>query len=111
MKKILLLPILTLLSVSAYAEPVYLNCVITNSQKDVLWKVALDESAGTVSYSIPEHGVDQKLRGIFTADKVVFSTMEISRVDLSFKRTIDLMGDIKVDKGQCQLATVPKRKF
>ncbi|WP_431286779.1 hypothetical protein [Roseateles chitinivorans] len=93
------------------AAPVELTCIITSGEKDVEWKVSLDEAAGTASYSIPELNVNQKYKAIFTEDKVVFNGMEISRVDLSFKRTINILGKITEDKGQCKKAAPIKREF
>ena len=84
---------------------------MTDGREDKQWNVALDEAAGTVGYSIPSMGVNQKYQGVFTADKVIFSSMEISRIDLSLKRTTNILGKVTVDKGQCQLVSEPKRKF
>ena len=49
--------------------------------------------------------------GMTNGQKVVFNSMEISRVDLSFKRTVNILGDIRTDTGQCKLADAPKRQF
>ena len=96
---------------TANAAPVYLECAMTNGQKVVTWNVALDEANGTVSYSVPEMGTASKHPAVFSPDKVVFNSMEISRVDLSFKRTVNILGDIRADTGQCKLADAPKRQF
>jgi hypothetical protein len=91
------------------AAPVYLECVMTDTQRIVTWNVVMDEDNGTVSYSIPEMNTASKYPAVFSPDKVVFSTMEISRIDLSFKRTLSILG--RTDTGQCKLADVPKRQF
>ncbi|PTU32250.1 hypothetical protein [Stenotrophobium rhamnosiphilum] len=95
----------------AEAAPVYLECTMTDGQKDLTWNVVTDEANGTISYSIPELGTASKYPAVFSPDKVVFSSMEISRIDLSFKRTSNILGDVKTDVGQCKLATAPKRQF
>jgi len=100
-----------LLSFACYAAPVYLECTMSSGQKDVLWEVALDEAAGNASYSIAELGVVQKRPAAFTASSVSFNGMEIDRTTLVMTRTVNLMGDIKVDKGQCQLAKPKARAF
>lgn len=93
------------------AAPVYLECSMSNGKEVVVWNVTLDEVGGTVSYTIPEMGVAQKYTAIFTSDKVIFKSMEISRIDLSFKRTSNLLAQSQIDTGQCKLADVPKRQF
>jgi hypothetical protein len=113
MKKLLLGAPLLLGMLAVSAEPVYLDCVMTSgAEGDVTWHVALDEAAGTASYRIPALNVVQKVPAVFTADKVTFSSIEISRVDLSMVRTINLLGTNKVDRGTCKLAEAPPaRKF
>lgn len=104
-------PLIGFLPLMVAAAPVELTCLMTNGSKEVEWQVSLDETAGTVSYTIPEMKVDTKYRAIFTANKVTFASMEISRVDLSMKRTTNLLGNIEVETGQCQIAAPTKRKF
>lgn len=94
----------------AQAAPAYLECGLTNGQKVVTWNVALDEASATVSYTIPELGVAAQWPAVFTPGKVVFGSMEINRVDLSFKRTTAVI-KVKTDFGQCKLAETPKRAF
>ncbi|NFV80700.1 hypothetical protein [Magnetospirillum aberrantis] len=103
----------TLAPAAASAAPVYLECMMTlgSGQKETQWNVTLDEAAGSVAYTIPELGTAKKALGIFTADKVRFDTMEISRIDLTFTRTINLLGEVKRDQGQCKMAPTPTRKF
>lgn len=100
-----------LLSLACHAAPVYLECTMTTGQKDVLWEVSLDEAAGSASYSIAELGVVQKRPAAFTASKVTFNGMEIDRTSLVLTRTTNVLGDIKIDKGQCQLAKPKARAF
>lgn len=104
---------LSLAPAAAFAAPVYLECMMTlgKGQKETQWNVTLDEAAGTVAYTIPELGTAKKSQGIFAPDKVRFDAMEISRVDLTFTRTINLLGDIQRDQGQCKMAPTPARKF
>lgn len=98
---------------AASAAPVYLECMMTlgSGQKETQWNVTLDEAAGNVAYTIPELGVAKKAQAIYAPDKVRFDSMEISRVDLTFTRTLNLLGDIKRDQGQCKMAPTPARKF
>jgi len=104
--------VLVLAPFAAYADPVYLDCTITSGQKgDAVWNVTLDEKTSTASYRIPALNVVQQFAAVFTADKVTFGSVEISRVDLSMVRTISLLGTTKVDRGQCKLAAVPARQF
>lgn len=100
-----------LLTGTSKATPVYLDCTMSNGKKELTWNVTLDEVGGTVSYAIPEMGVAQKYTAVFTPNKVVFHSMEISRIDLSFKRTSNILGQTETDTGQCKLADVPKRQF
>lgn len=93
------------------AAPVYLECVMSTGQKDVLWNVTLDEATSSVAYTIPEMNVAKKLPGIFSPDKVLFDTMSISRVDLSFVRSFNIAGISRTDVGQCKIPTTPARKF
>jgi hypothetical protein len=90
---------------------VYLECAMTNGTDDVMWKVTLDEKNGTASYSIPQVGAVSKRTAVFTPEKVTFDSIEISRIDLSIKRTVNIRGALKSDLGQCKLANPPKRKF
>ena len=87
----------------------YLECTMTiGGGKDTVWKIALDETARTVSF---EHiGGSWTERGIFTADKVSWNdgSMVISRVDLTFNRT-SVLGDNYV--GKCKVVNPPKRAF
>lgn len=93
------------------AEPVYLNCMLNNGNpgEESLWKIALDEAAGTVSYSIPSQDLNAKYPAIFTQDKVTFLSIEISRIDLTITRNMKLINQI--DKGKCEIAQIPGRKF
>lgn len=111
MKRTFILVFGVLHTAVANGAPVYLECTMTNSQKDIQWNVALDEANGTVSYSVQELGIASKHPAVFSPEKVVFNSMEISRVDLSFKRTIQILSDIRTDTGRCKLAEAPKRQF
>lgn len=96
----------------ALAEPVYLDCTITSGAKgDVVWNVTLDESQGIVAWVVPALNTKRKVPAVFTADKVTFDSMEISRVDLSLVRTVSVLGETRVDRGQCKLVKPPARQF
>lgn len=100
------------LAASANATPTYLTCMMTTGQELVRWDVTLDEAAATASYAIPSLNVVQTFPAVFTPDKVLFDAMEISRVDLTLKRTVKIVDETRVDTGQCSLAApAPKRKF
>ncbi len=87
----------------------YLECTMSKGGgEDAIWKIALDETARTVSF---EHiGGSWTERGIFTADKVSWNggSMVISRVDLTFTR-MSVLGD--TDVGKCKVVNPPKRAF
>ena len=95
---------------SANATPTYLTCMMSTGQELVRWDVTLDEAAATASYSIPSLNVIQSFPAVFTPEKVLFSTMEISRVDLTLKRTVQILDEKRVDTGQCSLVAPPKRR-
>lgn len=90
---------------------VYLECAMSNGVDDVMWTVTLDEKNSTASYSIPEVGAASKRAAVFTPEKVTFDSIEISRTDLSIRRTVNIRGALKSDLGQCKLAKPPQRKF
>lgn len=96
-----------LTGIECVAAPVYLECQVMQSGKENLWKVTVDEAAGTVSYS---HSLASgKYPGIFTADKVSFGGNEINRVDLSIAIPIPLIS--RIDRGQCEIVKQPARQF
>lgn len=96
----------------AHAAPTYLTCMMTTSQELVRWDVTLDEASAKASYSIPSLNVVQTLPAVFTPEKVIFGNLEISRVDLTLKRTVKILDETRVDTGQCTLAAPPpKRQF
>jgi hypothetical protein len=86
----------------------YLECTMSKGGgEDAVWKIALDETAKTVSFEhFAASGIE---RAIFTADKVTWSDgrMVISRVDLTFSRTS--LGH--TDVGKCKVVNPPKRAF
>ena len=101
-----------LFAANAYGAPTHLTCMMSTGQEMVRWDVTLDEAAATASYSIPSLNVLQTFPAVFTPEKVLFSTMEISRVDLTLKRTVKILDETRVDTGKCSLAAPPKkRKF
>lgn len=108
--KVMLAAIGLMVSVSpAMATPVYLSCDIDS----FIVKVTADEADGSVSLYMPSTDNREKLRGTFTADKVLFSnnTMkyELSRVDLKIKRVTPLMNWVAL--GTCVVEQTPKRAF
>ena len=92
-------------------QPIYLDCNLTNGASDIVWNVRLDESTNSVSYSIPGVAAASNRPALFSPEKVVFDSIEISRIDLSFKRTANIEGSIKADTGPCHLADLPARQF
>lgn len=99
---------LTALSSSANAAGLaYLECVMPSGNGGIVWQIALDENAKTVTF---KHSEAQGMRpGVFTPDMVTWNEgrFSISRIDLSFSRT--WMGI--TDKGKCKVVTPPKRAF
>lgn len=103
---------LLLAPLAAIADPVYLECTITSGAKgDVVWEVTLDESQGTASTVVEALNTRSKLQAVFTADKVTFGSVVISRKDLSMVRSVTILGETKTDRGQCKLVQAPVRKF
>lgn len=98
-------------SAAAAAAPVYLECGVSNGSTAVTWNITLDEATGDVSYSIPSLGASYRYHGTFTPDSVSFDTVQISRTDLSFKRTVMIEGSIKSETGLCKIVERPARKF
>jgi hypothetical protein len=98
-------------SAAAVAAPVYLDCAVTNGTTAVTWNITLDEETGNISYSIPALGASYRYHGTFTRDSVSFDTVEISRLDLSFKRTVMISGSIKSETGLCKIVRQPARQF
>lgn len=83
----------------AQAQPVYLECMLTGMQ----WNVMLNAETAMVSWEFPANGRAYSGRGIFTADKVLFNGITISRSDLSITRPMDRQFYPQDDKGQCKL--------
>jgi len=87
----------------------YLECTMSKGGgEDAIWKIALDETAKTVSFEhFAASGIE---RAIFTADKVTWNDgrMVISRVDLTFAR-MSVLGN--TDVGKCKVVNPPKRAF
>jgi hypothetical protein len=98
-------------STAAFAAPVYLDCAVSNGSTSVTWNLTLDEETGNISYSIPALGASYRYHGTFTRDSVSFDTVEISRIDLSFKRTVVIAGSIKSETGLCKIVRQPARQF
>jgi hypothetical protein len=113
MKNYAVAALIALAPASAIADPVYLDCTITSGAKgDVVWNVTLDESQGTASYVVEALKTRNKLPAVFTADKVTFGAVVISRVDLSMVRTVKILDETRTDRGQCKIAQAPPtRKF
>jgi hypothetical protein len=56
---------------SAHAEPVYLNCHVSDSQGNTTRiNITLDEANQNVSYLIVNAGFTQKTTGVFSTDTV-----------------------------------------
>jgi hypothetical protein len=95
---------------SALAAPTYLECTLSDS--DNVWNVTLDEATSSFSYTIPKLEVVQKGPAVFTAEKVMFKSMEISRVTLVFTRRVVIAGVMdETTTGQCKIAENVKRAF
>jgi hypothetical protein len=91
------------------AKITYLECNVPAGEEIILWKLALDEAAQTVSWEHPfASGTD---RAIFSSEKVSWKRgrFQISRVTLQFSRENFLGGG--TDTGQCKVVNPPKRAF
>lgn len=107
----------------AHAAPVYLNCELPSGKDRAEFRLSIDEQRGDVTYELPVRSVVEKRRAIFTADKVSFVADEgrngmyaisftISRVDLTFTRTLTVTGQPPDDTvGKCEVVEAPKRAF
>lgn len=84
---------------------------MSNGSNAVTWNVTMDEKSGSVAYSIPELGAANKYNGIFTRDSVSFDTAQISRIDLTFKRSVMIAGSIKNESGLCKIVNRPPTRF
>ena len=86
----------------------YLECMMDSGDNTpVLWKIALDEEAKTISF---EHPFANSTRpATFTADRVVWNggAFAISRTTLTFTR--NALG--QTDEGKCKVVQPPKRAF
>lgn len=91
---------------AATGDMTYLTCALGENP----WQVALNESAGTVSY-VHRNGVVFE-RAAFTGDSVVWETrlgrFTISRIDLSLTLK---MGDDVVQEHTCTIVQTPDRVF
>jgi hypothetical protein len=115
--------LLALLPATVQASPVYLKCLLDPAgqgragSRDLSTEpmdVALNEEAGSVTYSFPWIDRSFTVRGAFTADKVTFNGFTVDRTDLAFTRDMsDLQAPGRaaiVDRGKCTLVQV-KRAF
>ena len=96
---------------AANAAPVYLDCSVSNGSSAITWLITMDEATGNISYSIPSLGASYRYHGTFTPDSVTFDNVLISRIDLSFKRTVVIEGSIKSETGLCKIIKRPTRQF
>ncbi|KGB55037.1 hypothetical protein FG91_01667 [Sphingopyxis sp. LC81] len=87
----------------------YLECNMTAGGEgdDIIWKLALDERAKTVSFEHPQ--ASGTLPATFAADKVTWKggRFSVSRINLTFSR--EFLG--VVDTGKCKVVQPPKRAF
>lgn len=108
----LLLPI-TLAAVPAMATPTYLKCTFPGSQGPWPVEITADEAMLVVTLFMPNSGNSQRLAAAFGVDQVRFASREmsyvLSRTDLSIVRTTPILNEVV--RGDCQVATPPKRAF
>lgn len=93
----------------ALAAPVYLDCQMPKekgSAETVPWTVALNEEAGTVTWTHPLQTNTGKAQ--FTPDHIIFSDggLIIDRTTLRFKRQFTFRGEVlgEPDFGQCKVS-------
>lgn len=86
---------------------VYLNCTTSQGSSTMDWEITLNEREGIVDYDTGGSG-PQRRAARFTQDKVFFIGIELSRIDLSFRRQLS---DTEVQTGQCHLAEQKRRAF
>lgn len=93
----------------ALAQPIYLDCQMPqekNSTTMVPWTIALNEEAGTVTWSHPL--ATNTGRAQFTPDHVIFSDggLTIDRTTLQLKRQVVFRGEKigEPDYGQCRIS-------
>jgi len=97
----------------ALAAPTYLSCDLGQEGKTFIVKVTADEAEGAVGIYIPSTDYREKVRGAFTADKVLFETdviaYDLNRVNLKIKQVTKGFG--WVTNGTCIIEQPPKRAF
>lgn len=98
---------------AAYAEPAHLDCEVITGGQAFTFQLTTDEETSTVMMHGREDGSIQKMEGVFTADKVIFSnrfmTYTLSRVDLTIVRDIPSVNT--VNSGTCKVIRTPERAF
>lgn len=132
MKKVMKLLVFIALSLGAspaVAAPVYLECHLAGGTKpgeDVFrWDIALNEEAGTVSYTIANGAKVRNHPALFTATEVSWNTLvensiirggglTIDRLDLTFTRKPLQIGNNPPSGGalgRCKVVNTPSRAF
>jgi len=98
----------------ANAAPVYLECMLPKAgqgSEELLWNITLNETEGTVHYTIPETGVAAIRPAVFSAEEVRFANLTINRVDLTFTRRTQVGAGAVAATGKCRLAPIKERAF
>ena len=110
MRKQLLALAMAVCSSAANAKIVHLECELSSLVADepVQWSIALNERAGTVTFSHRLGHGTQKAR--FTPAFVSWSggNMKINRHSLAFTRDIAILAPFEHSEGQCHVAAKKK---
>lgn len=100
--------LLALIVTPADAAPVYLDCHLEGGHD---WHMTIDETNHEVSYSIPDLEVLERKAAVFGPREVTFDGITVDRVDLHMTRTVEVLGAIRSNRGQCVLVKAPARAF
>ena len=96
----------------AIAAPTYLECNFPEKPEHPI-NVTADEAAGTATVYVPSTGHTERFQATFLPEKLIFLgkllDYEISRTDLSIRRTIRMINSS--DIGTCKVTTAPDRAF
>lgn len=115
-----------LISTFAFAEPIYLNCEVfnTNNQKMFYYSVTIDESINKVTEAL-DNGYIYTTTGIFLHDKITYEDTSkrkygkfettIDRTSLEIIKMIDFYLDKShsktIDKGICKIIKTQGKKI
>lgn len=92
---------------AANGDITHLDCTL----EGVPYKISLDENNKTVTWA--REDMVSTIPAVFLPDSVTWGdgVMKISRIDLSFTRTVSFEGKFAQDRGICKIVDRKKRAF